>query len=131
MFKYSFYFLSLICVLPSFSYADEVICEQKIKRIEQQIEMAKAKGNAFKEQGLLKALENVKKYCTDHQLIKEQQEKVNQQQEKVKQRKAELIDAEANGKRDKIAKRERKLKEAQAELEKELKLLKDFESLKD
>ena len=66
--------------------------------------------------GLKKALSEVKANCYDKELRESKQKKITEQKEEVAERRHDLQEAKEKGDADKIAKREKKLKEAQEEL---------------
>lgn len=81
--------------------------------------MAQKHNNQRRVNGLERALTEVRAGCTDKKLKASHLEKINAQKEKVAERERELKEERDEGHdKDKIAKRERKLEEARQELKK-------------
>jgi len=93
-----------------------VTCAGKQHDIEQQISYANLHGNAGQAAGLRKALQESREHCTDQGLHAELQQRVSEKERKVDERGRELVEAQAGGKPDKIAKKQQRLEEAQQEL---------------
>lgn len=92
-------------------------CAEKEKAVMRNLEYAKAQGNSGRIQGLEKALSQVRRWCTEENLLAKAELKVMEKQEKVQEREEELAEATAEGKdADKLAERKMKLEEAKAEL---------------
>jgi SMC interacting uncharacterized protein involved in chromosome segregation len=91
-------------------------CEAKREAIGRDIEEAKARGQKQRLRGLEKALSEVRHNCTEAKLAAEHQKRIRAQEREVAKRERDLRDARRNGGADKVAKREDKLREAQAEL---------------
>lgn len=95
------------------------LCQQKEQDIQREIEMAQKHNNQRRVNGLERALTEVRAGCTDKKLKASHLEKINAQKEKVAERERELKEERDEGHdKDKIAKRERKLEEARQELKK-------------
>ena len=95
-------------------------CAAKIKKIETQLEYARAHNNSGQIAGLETALEKVKKYCTDSSLKKERESKVLDPKHEVSRRQADLDKAMKKGDPEKINKRKDKLAESRKELQEAL-----------
>jgi len=99
--------------------AAQSLCQQKEQDIQREIEMAQKHNNQRRVNGLERALTEVRSGCTDKKLKASHLEKINAQKEKVAERERELKEERDEGHdKDKIAKRERKLEEARQELKK-------------
>ncbi|WP_145032100.1 DUF1090 domain-containing protein [Pantoea ananatis] len=97
--------------------AAQSLCQQKEQDIQREIEMAQKHNNQRRVNGLERALTEVRAGCTDKKLKASHLEKINAQKEKVAERERELKEERDEGHdKDKIAKRERKLEEARQEL---------------
>lgn len=92
-------------------------CEAKREAIGRDIEEAKARGQKQRLRGLEKALAEVRRSCTEAKLAAEHQRRIRDQEREVAKRERDLRDARRNGGADKVARREDKLREAQAELQ--------------
>lgn len=91
-------------------------CAAKRQNIERQMEYARAHGNAHRVEGLGIALSKLDTYCTDAGLRAQRESNVRSKERKVEKARQELVEAQADGRQDKIIKRQLKLEEAQAEL---------------
>lgn len=99
-------------------------CLKKRQDILTQIAQAKAKGNDKQVAGLNKALKANDANCTPESLRAAREKDVSEARAKVADRDRELTEAKAEGKdKEKIAKREQKLNEAQTELQRAQKAL--------
>lgn len=92
------------------------LCEAKAEKIEQQLQAAWAEGLADKAKGLSAALDGVRENCSDKELMRELQARIDKARDEVREREADLRDAELSGDPGKIAKRQTKLDEALQEL---------------
>lgn len=92
------------------------LCLEKEKDIQREISYAEKHNNQNRINGLKKALSEVKANCSDKELRESHQKKIAAQKEEVAERRHDLQEAKEKGDADKIAKREKKLKEAQDEL---------------
>ncbi|CPR14506.1 DUF1090 domain-containing protein [Brenneria goodwinii] len=92
-------------------------CLQKEQEIQRQIEHARQSGNQHRVAGLEKALDGVKSHCTDEKLAAEHQDKIADQQAEIAERQRELSESKREGDPQKILKREKKLAEAEQELQ--------------
>lgn len=118
--------LSSIATLSFAQKAPEATdtCISKRQDILKQIDQAKAKGNDKQLAGLNKALKANDANCTPELLRAAREKDVSEARAKVADRDRELTEAKAEGKdKDKIAKRQQKLNEAQAELQRAQKAL--------
>jgi Protein of unknown function (DUF1090) len=92
-------------------------CRAKHEAIGRDIDEAKAKGHKQRVRGLQRALKEVGSNCSDAKLQAEHQKRIERQQKQVTARERELKEAERHGSREKIARRQSKLAEEQAELQ--------------
>jgi hypothetical protein len=90
-------------------------CAAKQQSIEQELAIARQKGNKHRVAGLEKALKSAKE-CTDRQLQSERMDKVRSEAAKVQERQEELRKDQAKGDTSDIAKSQRKLDDAIADL---------------
>lgn len=90
-------------------------CAAKVANIENELIIAKSKGQTRKAKGLEDALSAAKK-CDDQTLTAEREKKVRDATSKVSERDAELQEEIREGKKKDIAKARKKLAEAQQEL---------------
>lgn len=91
-------------------------CEAKFCHIENELAIAQAQKNTWKETRLRTALSEAKATCTDASLQRDREARVKDKQDKVQEREQDLAEAQTKGKKDKIDKAQRKLTEAQNEL---------------
>ena len=89
--------------LSTASFANS-LCQEKEQDIQREISYAEKHNNQHRVEGLKKALSEVKANCSDSKLRADHQKKIAEQKAKEK------------GDAEKIAKREKKLKEAQDDL---------------
>ena len=92
------------------------LCQEKEQDIQREIGYAEKHNNQHRVEGLKKALSEVKANCSDSQLRADHQKKIAEQKDEITERRHDLQEAKEKGMRKKIAKRERKLKEAQDDL---------------
>jgi chromosome segregation ATPase len=92
------------------------LCQEKEQDIQREISYAEKHNNQNRIDGLKKALSELKANCSDSQLRADHQQKIAEQKEEIAERQHDLSEAKEKGDADKIAKRERKLNEAQEEL---------------
>lgn len=92
-------------------------CAAKRQAISEQIEQARAHGNASQQAGLEKALAEVTEHCTDSALRKEREQKVLDARHEVNQRTKDLDKAMKKGDPERINKRKDKLAESKKELQ--------------
>ena len=97
------------------SAAPQPLCQDKIERVERQLEQARDHRETHRARGLRNALEALRDHCTDTGLIKEARQAVREAEQEVSERQADLDEAIADKDRDDIAKRREKLREAEAE----------------
>lgn len=93
-------------------------CEAKRADIARDIDEAKAQGQTRRVRGLETALRETRANCSDAKLAKDHEARVKRQERKVVERERDLEKARAEGKPDKIASRQAKLAEEEAELHK-------------
>lgn len=99
--------------------AAESLCQQKEQDIQHEIAMAKQHNNQRRVNGLERALTEARAGCSDDKLKAAHQTRIKAQREKVAERERELKEERQEGDdKEKIAKRERKLEEARQELKK-------------
>lgn len=99
-------------------------CLKKRHDILTQIDQAKAKGNAKQLAGLNKALKANDANCTPESSRRTREKDVSEARAKMVDRDRELAEAKAEGKdKEKIARHEQKLNEAQTELQRAQKAL--------
>ncbi|HCM9113612.1 TPA: DUF1090 domain-containing protein [Enterobacter hormaechei subsp. steigerwaltii] len=112
------YRITLALALFSLSTASFAmsLCQEKEQDIQREISYAEKHNNQHRIDGLKKALSEVKDNCTDSQLRADHQEKIAEQKDEIAERRQDLQEAKEKGDAEKIAKRERKLQEAQDEL---------------
>lgn len=114
--KFRISLLVALFSLSGFTHAAGALCLQKEKNIEHEIEMAKQHDNQRRVNGLERALTEVRASCTDEKLKAAHQENINAKKREVAEREKDLKDAEDDGDKEKIAKRQRKLQEEREEL---------------
>ncbi|EKK5433137.1 DUF1090 domain-containing protein [Enterobacter hormaechei] len=112
------YRITLALALFSLSTASFAMsfCQEKEQDIQREISYAEKHNNQHRIDGLKKALREVKDNCTDSKLRADHQEKIAEQKDEIAERRQDLQEAKEKGDAEKIAKRERKLQEAQDEL---------------
>ena len=108
--KYRIALAVSLFALSAGSYAT-TLCQEKEQNILKEISYAEKHQNQNRIDGLNKALSEVRANCSDSQLRADHQKKIAKQKD-------EVAEAKQKGDADKIAKRERKLAEAQEELKK-------------
>lgn len=92
-------------------------CAQKLAGIEQQIQHATEAGNSRREAGLERALSAVRNHCTDTDLLADKKDEIKDKLEDIAELREEIQEKEAEGRLDKVAKLERKLRHEQEELD--------------
>jgi len=109
----------LACILFSTTAAAQAasLCQEKEQEILREISYAEKHHNQNRINGLNKALREVRANCSDSDLRAKHQQKISELHAEISERRAELKQAQQSGDREKISKRERKLKEAEAELQ--------------
>lgn len=99
--------------------AAESLCQQKEQDIKLEIDVAQKHNNQRRVNGLERALTEVRANCTDKKLEAAHLERINTQKQKVAERERELKEERQDGDdKEKIVKREEKLEEARHELKK-------------
>lgn len=105
--------LLLAAALPALAdTAANPRCDAKAANIEKELQAAWAEGHSEKAKGLSAALDAVRSDCTDKELVRELEAKVNKARDEIREREADLREAELGGEPEKIAKRQAKLDEA-------------------
>lgn len=102
-------------------------CQAKELALQREIEYARQHGNIHREEGLTRALANVRLWCSDERLYKDARQEVAELERKVDERRRELAEAQAKGDKKKIQKRERKLEESLRKLQERQKELQGLE----
>ena len=115
--KYRIALAVSLFALSAGSYAT-TLCQEKEQNILKEISYAEKHQNQNRIDGLNKALSEVRANCSDSQLRADHQKKIAKQKDEVAERQHDITEAKQKGDADKIAKRERKLAEAQEELKK-------------
>lgn len=111
--------LMSVMLMPALGLAAPKTCVEKQAAIEQDISYAKEHQQTERVSGLETALKNLKDHCSDAQLKKEYDKKVEKKQTKLEKATRELDAAVKAGKSDKkIQSRKDKVEKAKAELEK-------------
>ncbi|MGJ7524761.1 DUF1090 domain-containing protein [Variovorax sp. GB1P17] len=115
-------YLSLIFVMATasasaFAQPAAGTCEAKRQEISNDIAAAREKGLTEKVRGLERALAQNQHHCSDAKLSAAHAKKVRAEEQKVAQRQRDLDTAQHDGNAKKIARRQAKLDEAKAELE--------------
>ena len=112
------YRITLALALFSLSTASFAmsLCQEKEQDIQREISYAEKHNNQNRINGLKKALSEVQANCSDSKLRADHQKKIAEQKDEIAERRQDLQEAKAKGDAEKIAKRERKLQEAQDEL---------------
>ncbi|PRM90835.1 hypothetical protein CJ671_00415 [Aliarcobacter cryaerophilus] len=96
---------------------DELIgCENKICKLEKELESAKKMNIISKVDGLETALDKVRKYCTNDKLIKDLKDKINDKKEDLAEHLEDYEKAVKDNKTDKIKKYETKIAEDKTEI---------------
>ncbi|QMN53899.1 DUF1090 domain-containing protein [Citrobacter freundii] len=91
-------------------------CTEKKDEVKNQIAYAKAHNNTHQIAGLQEALHNIEEHCTESQLLKQHQLKIEEKSKKVAERQAELEQASETGDNKKISQKQKKLERAREEL---------------
>lgn len=107
----------LFVFMPAVSAEAASGCASKEAHIQAKIAAAKQQGNDAALAGLETALSEVRRWCRDDSLLGKAEMRVQEKRAEVAEQELELREAQATGKADKIAKRERKLREAREELQ--------------
>ncbi|ECC7843040.1 DUF1090 domain-containing protein [Salmonella enterica] len=112
------FFISAVAVLlTEQAYAAAPIgCIAKRQDVENQIIYAREHNNTNQIAGLQKALREIEDHCTYSQLLKKRQLKIAEKEKKVAERQAELERAKETGNLKKMAQKQKKLDRAREEL---------------
>ena len=116
VFAGSLFILTPISALASSSCSHLKGCDRKFCEIENQLKISQEKGNKNKADGLQKALEEAKKYCTDEGLRKDLMKEIAEAKEDMSEYQADLTEAEEDGKTDKVRKYQEKIKAQRSEI---------------
>lgn len=109
--------LSTCLLAVSATHADKLTsCAAKKNEIETQLKDAQKHGHHYRVQGLQKALKENITHCDDTELKQKHLKKIQEKELKVQERQQELKIAKAKNNHIKIAKQQKKLTEAQVEL---------------
>ena len=107
----------LLVLMPAVGAEAASRSASKAAHIQAKIAAAKQQGNDAALAGLETALSEVRRWCRDDSLLGKAEMRVQEKRAEVAEQELELREAQATGKADKIAKRERKLREAREELQ--------------
>ena len=113
--KYRITLALALLSLSSASFATS-LCQEKENDIQREISYAEKHNNQHRINGLKKALSEVKANCSDDELRADHKKKIDKQKDEIAERRHDLEEAKEKGDADKIAKREKKLQEAQDDL---------------
>ncbi|EAO6410058.1 DUF1090 domain-containing protein [Salmonella enterica] len=113
-----FFFTMALLTLSGVAHATASVgCAAKRLEVENQISYARDHNNTHRIAGLQKALREIDEHCTDPQLLKQRQLKVEEKTRKVSERQTELDQARETGNPKKMAQKQKKLDQAQEELQ--------------
>lgn len=116
--KVSAFSTLLIISAPAFAdthYHFET-CKEKAAALETQVSYAQQNKDQIKVTELQSTLDNLQTHCSNTDLQKKYQKKINEKQQKVDQRTQELQEAQQDGSKRKINNKEAKLTHAKSEL---------------
>ncbi|EHS2067013.1 DUF1090 domain-containing protein [Salmonella enterica] len=112
------FFIPVALLFSANSYsASPVGCAAKKQEVENQIAYAREHNNIYQIAGLQKALREIDEHCIDPQLLKQRQLKIAQKEKKVAESQAELERARETGNPKKMAQKQKKLDRAREELQ--------------
>nr|EBM6973114.1 DUF1090 domain-containing protein [Salmonella enterica] len=112
------FFIPVTLLFSANSYsASPVGCTAKKHEVENQIAYAREYNNIYQIAGLQKALREIDEHCTDPLLLKQRQLKIAQKEKKVAESQAELERARETGNPKKMAQNQKKLDRAREELQ--------------
>ncbi|WAG07021.1 DUF1090 domain-containing protein [Aeromonas jandaei] len=106
----------LLLLAGSACASQPVGCKARLQAVNEQLVFAKAHNNAGQIAGLEQAARNIKAYCTDEGLLKEQKQRVSKLRGEVNERLLALQEARVSGKPGKVADKQSKLEQAQTDL---------------
>jgi len=108
----------LLCAAASTGASAQPLtgCAAKEAEVQNQLEQAQQHGNRAREAKLKIAQTQLGAHCTDEGLRREREADIKKKEQQVAKRRADLDKAKARGKSDKIARQEKKLQDAEAEL---------------
>ncbi|MBP6344438.1 DUF1090 domain-containing protein [Neisseriaceae bacterium CLB008] len=96
-------------------------CANKVKALETELDYAKKYGNRHRVAGVERALANVRTYCKDGDVVRDQQLKADKKRLEIRELEAEIKQAEDQGRISKADKKRRKLLDKQQELQQVIK----------
>ncbi|EBQ8205271.1 DUF1090 domain-containing protein [Salmonella enterica subsp. houtenae] len=112
------FFLPATLLLSGQTYAAfSTDCTAKKQEIENQISYAREHSNNHQIAGLQKALRETEEHCTETQLLKQHQLKIAEKEKKVTERQAELERAIETGNPRQMTQKKKKLDRAHEELQ--------------
>ncbi|EJN6080864.1 DUF1090 domain-containing protein [Salmonella enterica] len=112
------FFLHAALLFSVQSYAAVPVgCAAKKQEVENQITYAREHSNIHQISGLQKALREIEEHCTDPQLLKQRQLKIAEKEKKMAERQAELEQARETGNAKRMAQKQKKLDRAREELQ--------------
>lgn len=114
--------LLLLCfcaVYAQGAFADgaDSLCGAREEEVLQQLQLARESNNTQREQGLLRALENIREHCTDKGLIAGAEATVQENREAIREEQQDLEGTLEEGSPEDIAEQREELKEAEKELD--------------
>ncbi|EAA8118084.1 DUF1090 domain-containing protein [Salmonella enterica subsp. houtenae] len=113
-----FFFTAALLTLSGLAHAASPTgCAAKRLEVENQMSYAREHNNTHQIAGLQKALREIDEHCTDPQLLKQRQLKVEEKTRKVAERQTELDQARETGNPKKMAQKQKKLDHAREELQ--------------
>ncbi|EBD1360702.1 DUF1090 domain-containing protein [Salmonella enterica] len=113
-----FFFVTVLLTFSGMAHATSSTgCTAKRLEVENQISYAREHNNTHQIAGLQKALREINEHCTDPQLMKQRQLKVEEKTRKVAERQAELEQARETGNPKKMAQKQKKLDHAREEFQ--------------
>lgn len=92
-------------------------CANKVKALETELNYAKTYGNRHRVAGVERALANVKAYCNDGDVVRDQQLKADKKRLEIRELELEIKQAQDQGRSSKADKKRRKLEEKKRELQ--------------
>ncbi|HAF4949651.1 TPA: DUF1090 domain-containing protein [Salmonella enterica] len=112
------FFIPVILLFSANSYsASPIGCTAKKQEVENQIAYAREHNNIYQIAGLQKALREIDEHCIDPLLLKQHKLKIAQKEKKVVESQAELERARETGNPKKMAQKQKKLDRAREELQ--------------
>ncbi|EAQ5054782.1 DUF1090 domain-containing protein [Salmonella enterica] len=112
------FYTSIAMVLSGPLYAvTPVGCAAKKQEVKNQISYAREHNDIHQIAGLQKALREIEEHCTESQLLKQRQLKIAEKEKKVTERQAELERVRKTGNPEKMTQKKIKLDQARQELQ--------------